>query len=180
MNDFHSRPTPVYEAGQGEPTTTTVPARYRRDANMPFHELMDGQQGPNSSTVLANTNTSLLNSTITHFDTPNSDSKDYDKIVRGQTSTILPNLSHFTQYSIEVIACHEIEEGTTEKKCSNRAISTGRTLPKSMSSWIIYVKYFRKEKTCNLSLEILMFVTLQKDSITMLDCSLCCCRQLEC
>ena len=44
----------------------------------------------------------------------------------------LPNLTHYQLYRIEVIACHDYlgTETPDEKLCSERAFTSGRTLPK--------------------------------------------------
>ena len=45
----------------------------------------------------------------------------------------LPNLTHYQLYRIEVIACHDYRgiELDKEKFCSERAFTSGRTLPKA-------------------------------------------------
>ena len=57
-------------------------------------------------------------------------------VVYHKTELLLTNLKHFQEYSIEVVACHEYEESSVMnegkemmKRCSNRAITTARTLP---------------------------------------------------
>ena len=50
-------------------------------------------------------------------------------MVLNEQEVILPNLSHYQEYSIEVIACHDYDDDR-EKLCSQRAITSHRTLPK--------------------------------------------------
>ncbi|KAL3867340.1 hypothetical protein ACJMK2_044550 [Sinanodonta woodiana] len=54
-------------------------------------------------------------------------------VVYGKREIYLLNLSHFEDYSIEVIACQERDHVNKHKLCSNRAIITGRTLPDEMA-----------------------------------------------
>ncbi|XP_074651853.1 insulin-like peptide receptor [Tubulanus polymorphus] len=50
-------------------------------------------------------------------------------IVYNRLSVVIPNLKHFQEYSIEVVACQEYEPTKDTKYCSNRAIITATTLP---------------------------------------------------
>ena len=55
-------------------------------------------------------------------------------VVYYKTEFVISNLKHFQEYSIEVVACQEIQPNMTEKFCSNRAITTARTIPRCKSS----------------------------------------------
>jgi hypothetical protein len=52
-------------------------------------------------------------------------------VVYGKTEIVVQNLSHYTQYSISVVACREIvpeEPQNTTSNCSRKSVQTGRTL----------------------------------------------------
>lgn len=57
-------------------------------------------------------------------------------MVMDSQEVILVNLSHYQEYSIEVIACHDAKPNSTEKLCSQRAITSHRTLAKSEADMI--------------------------------------------
>nr|Q25410.1 RecName: Full=Putative molluscan insulin-related peptide(s) receptor; Contains: RecName: Full=Putative molluscan insulin-related peptide(s) receptor alpha chain; Contains: RecName: Full=Putative molluscan insulin-related peptide(s) receptor beta chain; Flags: Precursor [Lymnaea stagnalis]CAA59353.1 putative receptor for molluscan insulin-related peptide(s) [Lymnaea stagnalis] len=48
-------------------------------------------------------------------------------VVYGTTEVTLPNLEHFSEYSIEVLACQDYNEKVLSKLCSIRAITFERT-----------------------------------------------------
>ena len=51
-------------------------------------------------------------------------------VVWNSTETVLTNLRHHQEYSIEIIACHDhVPPYNDNKRCSQRAITSHRTLP---------------------------------------------------
>lgn len=120
------------ELASESPSTTHVPERYRREVNSIEHYTgVTGHLGINSSSILSNL--SLPNITNNMSEPQYGAHQPYlAAVVYGKTMIVLPDLQHFTEYSIEVIACHEVVDGETEKRCSNRAITTGRTLALGM------------------------------------------------
>lgn len=55
----------------------------------------------------------------------------FQEIVMNQKFAIIRNLSHFTEYTIEVRACHDNNPDPKREKCSLKAITSVRTLPLS-------------------------------------------------
>lgn len=50
-------------------------------------------------------------------------------IVSNSKYVLIPNLSHFTEYTIEVRACHDLKPDPKKDNCSLNAMTSVRTLP---------------------------------------------------
>ncbi|XP_046545337.1 putative molluscan insulin-related peptide(s) receptor [Haliotis rubra] len=57
----------------------------------------------------------------------------FNQITVYGTEIVIPNLGHFQEYNIQVLACQETDPATGIKYCSSRAIATARTLPSTTS-----------------------------------------------
>ncbi len=53
----------------------------------------------------------------------------FKHIVHKEKSVLISNLSHFTEYTIEVRACHDSKPDPERDNCSLNAITSVRTLP---------------------------------------------------
>ncbi|KAK2157959.1 hypothetical protein LSH36_180g01062 [Paralvinella palmiformis] len=147
---YIKRPMPdenrtIHEATKGElpgpiPSGETksrqsrrVPSRQRRSSpSLPGGSMMSHFAGSNSTYSELFKNYSLISNmtNISHMEEKDEEQDPYEvAIVYSKTEVILPNLKHFQEYSIEVIACHNYVEGLKFKRCSNRAITTHRTQP---------------------------------------------------
>lgn len=118
-------------------------SRRRRDVNPPNDEIHRlATQNKNyfplltNYTMQSNGSTSGLLSSGTVGNTAEQGSNFEQAIVYGKTELIITNLGHFQEYSIEVVACHELAPGADQKLCSNRAIVTARTLPNAVADRI--------------------------------------------
>ncbi len=53
----------------------------------------------------------------------------FKHIVHNSKYVLIPNLSHFTEYTIQVRACHDLKPDPKKDNCSLNAMTSVRTLP---------------------------------------------------
>jgi len=57
----------------------------------------------------------------------------FQRTVYHSKYVLIPNLSHFTEYTIQVRACHDVKLDANRDNCSLKAMTSVRTLPLGMS-----------------------------------------------